>query len=162
MRQPRGPPHLNELQDNPTSKHEGSKNFATRQRRRAIHDLVRAGRERQTESRVTSSESGTPGSETEFAFSVASSENDDVLASSGNLSSKPSLGSLRAAANGAIGSERKEKSRERASVDSTSATSLSSDEGMHVGGRMVEVESSRRRTPLMVLSSAEKRKSAIM
>ena len=74
---------------------------------------------------------GLPGSEAEFTFSV-SSDNDDAAASSGSLSSKPSIGSLRAAANGAIGSERKDKSRERSSVDSTgdcSATGLSSDEG---------------------------------
>src|SRR5208282_3704792 len=51
IRQPRGPPLLQELEEKPTSKHEGSKNFATRQRRRAVHDLVRAGRERRSESR---------------------------------------------------------------------------------------------------------------
>lgn len=42
-RQPRGPPLLQELEEKPTSKHEGSKNFAIRQRRLAVHDLVRAG-----------------------------------------------------------------------------------------------------------------------
>ena len=164
IRQPRGPPLLQELQEKPTSKHEGSKNFATRQRRRAIHDLVRAGRERRNESRQPGSGSGTPGSEAEFNFSV-SSENDDMLARSASLSSKPSLGSLRASAVGAIGSERKEKSRERSSVDSISgysSKSLSSDEGSYVGGSMVEVETNRRRTPLLVLSSAEKRRSFIM
>lgn len=164
VRQPRGPPLLQELEEKPTSKHEGSKNFATRQRRRAVHDLVRAGRERRSEARQTGSGSGTPGSEADFTFSV-SSDNDDGNASTGSLSSKPSIGSLRAAANGAIGSERKEKSRERSSVDSTgdySATSLSSDEGAAVGGKMFEVESTRRKTPMLVLSSAEKRKSAIM
>lgn len=46
VRQPRGPPPLEELTAAPTSKHEGSKNFATRQRRRAVHSLVRAGIER--------------------------------------------------------------------------------------------------------------------
>lgn len=165
IRQPRGPPLLQELQDKPTSKHEGSKNFATRQRRRAVHDLVRAGRERRSETRQNASGSATPASEGEFNFSVSSSDNDEVIASSGSLSSKPSLGSLRAVANGAIGSERKEKSRERSSVDSTgacSSKSLSSDEGVVVGGKMVEVESTRRKTPMLVLSSAEKRKSAIM
>lgn len=165
VRQPKGPPLLQELVEKPTAKYEGSKNFATRQRRRAVHDLVRAGRERRSEPRQTGSGSGTPGSETEFTFSVASSDNDDGNASSGSLSSKPSIGSLRAAANGAIGSERKEKSRERSSVDSTgefSATSLSSDEGTFVGGKLVEVEANRRQTPMLVLSSAEKRKSAIM
>ena len=159
IRQPRGPPLLQELEEKPTSKHEGSKNFATRQRRRAVHDLVRAGRERRSEARQTGSGSGTPGSEAEFTFSV-SSDNDDGNASTGSLSSKPSIGSLRAAANGAIGSERKEKSRERSSVDSS--TSLSSEEGAFVGGNKIEFESTRRKTPMLVLSSAEKRKSAVM
>lgn len=163
IRQPRGPPLLQELQEKPTSKHEGSKNFATRQRRRAVHDLVRAGRER-TGNRQTGSGSATPGSEAEFNFSVSSSDNDDMLVRSATLSSKPSLGSLRAAASGVIGSERK-NSRERNSVDSAggySAKSLSSDEGNSVGGNMVEVDNTRRKTPLLVLSSAEKRKSVAM
>jgi len=43
VRQPRGPPLLQELEEKPTSMYEGSKNFAIRQRRRAVHDLVRAG-----------------------------------------------------------------------------------------------------------------------
>jgi len=162
IRQPRGPPLLQELEEKPTSRHEGSKNFATRQRRRAVHDLVRAGRERRSENRQPGSGSGTPGSEAEFTFSV-SSDNDDAAASTSSLSSKPSIGSLRAAANGAIGSERKEKSRERSSVDSTgdySATSLCSEEGVFVGGNLIEVESTWRKTPMLVLSSAEKRRSA--
>jgi hypothetical protein len=165
VRQPRNPINVNELIEAPTSKHPGSKNFVTRQRRRAVQDLVKAGRERQTEARQSGSGSGTPGSEGEFNFSVTSSDNDDLIASSsGTLSKKTSLGSLRAAAVGAIGSERKEKSRERSSVDSIgtySVKSLSSDEGIAVGGNMVEVEPARRKTPMLVLSSAEKRKSAI-
>ena len=161
VRQPRGPPHLNELEEKPTSKHEGSKNFATRQRRRAVHNLVRAGRERRNDSVPSGSGAATPGSENEFNFSV-SSDSDSVLAGSTSLTSRPSLGSLRA---GVIGSERKEKSRERSSVDSSgqlSAKSLSSDEGNAVGGAYVEVESARRNTPLLVLSSAEKRKSVVV
>jgi hypothetical protein len=165
IRQPRNPINVNELIDAPTSKHPGSKNFVTRQRRRAVQDLVKAGRDRQTEARQSASGSGSPGSEAEFNFSVTSSDNDDLLtSSSGNLSKKTSLGSLRAAAVGAIGSERKEKSRERGSVDSIgtySVKSLSSDEGVTVGGNMVEVEPARRTTPMLVLSSAEKRKNAI-
>lgn len=155
IRQPRNPPHLSELQEKPTAKHEGSKNFATRQRRRAVNDLVRAGRERLSDL-GSNSGSGTPGSEAEFNFSV-SSEDNEILGRSGNLSSKASSGSL-----AAIGSERKEKSRERGSVDSTGsykARSLSGDEGSVVGGNMVEDETGHRRTPRLVLSSAEKRKS---
>lgn len=157
VRQPRNPPHLSELQEKPTSKHEGSKNFATRQRRRAVHDLVRAGRERLSD-RNSNSDSGTPSSEVEFNFSV-SSEDNEATSRSGKLSSKPSSGSL-----AAIGSERKEKSRERDSVGSNTsyeARSIASDEGNVVGGNMFDVESVRRRTPLhsLLLSSAEKRKS---
>ncbi|KAJ9653191.1 hypothetical protein H2198_007602 [Neophaeococcomyces mojaviensis] len=158
IRQPRNPPHLSELQEKPTAKHEGSKNFAARQRRRAIHDLVRAGRERLSD-RNSNSDSGTPGSEAEFNFSV-SSEDNEVMGRSGNLSSRPSSGSL-----AAIGSERKEKSRERNSVDSIrscGAKSLSSDEGNAVGGNIVEVEPGRRKTPLLILSSAEKRRSVVL
>ncbi|RMZ76267.1 hypothetical protein DV737_g4897, partial [Chaetothyriales sp. CBS 132003] len=159
VRQPRGPPLLQELEERPTAKHEGSKNFATRQRRRAVHNLVRAGRERRNDSVPSASRAHSPSSENDFNFSV-SSDNDSVLAGSTSLTSQPSLGSLQA-----IGSERKEKSRERSSVDSSgqlSAKSLSSDEGSAVGGSYVEVDGSRRSTPLLVLSSVEMRKNIVM
>lgn len=184
-RQPRGPPSLEELVAKPTSKHEGSKNFATRQRRRAVHNLVRAGIERRGESRSSgnnsSGGSGTPASETEFTFSA--SDNDDPATRSGSLSSKPSLGSLRAAANGAIGSERKEK--DRGSVDGQySSAPLNGDEGI-LAGKLNEVRlddaatagvsghrstssfvggqgSERRPMSMRFLSDAEKRKSPIM
>ncbi|KAL2867276.1 uncharacterized protein BJX67DRAFT_81121 [Aspergillus lucknowensis] len=180
-RQPRGPPSLEELVAKPTSKHEGSKNFATRQRRRAVHNLVRAGIERRGDTRSLGHSSGgtnTPASEKEFTFS----DNDDAtVRSGGSLSSKPSLGSLRAAANGAIGSERKERSsRERKSQDSPfSTTSLSEGDG-YFGGKSADQPSppsvaavvagpkavaqgtERRKTPMLVLSSAEKRKTPIM
>jgi hypothetical protein len=180
IRQPRGPPALEELVAKPTSKHEGSKNFATRQRRRAVHNLVRAGIERRGESRSNhgSGGSNTPASETEFVFSV--SDGDDSSRGSGSLSSKPSLGSLRAFANGAIGSEMKEKdrsSRERGSLDGlyTLATAVGGDDGFAgvkvaspvgppsaaavvAGHRTVSQSSDRRKAPMLVLSSAEKRK----
>ena len=174
IRQPRGPPSLEELIAKPTSKVEGSKNFATRQRRRAVHNLVRAGLERRTASRndgsVASADSMTPTSEIEIRFS-SDDDIDSVGSGSGSLSGKRSLGSLRAVANGAIGSERKElreRSRERSSPNRNFTTnSLSSDEGATVGGKLVEVQSAesksqeRRKTPLLVLTSAEKRKSSI-
>ncbi len=178
VRQPRGPPSLDELIAKPTSKHEGSKNFATRQRRRAVHNLVRAGMERRGASRANNSgssagstASGTPISEGEITFPT-SSDNDSDSVRSGSLSGKPSIGSLRAAVNGAIGSERremKERSRERGSVDSQlSARSVSSEEGAIVGGKFAEVRvdeinaaNERRKTPMLVLTSAEKRKSSI-
>ncbi|KAK7533391.1 hypothetical protein IWX49DRAFT_321154 [Phyllosticta citricarpa] len=142
-RQPRGPPPLEELQAAPTAKHEGSKNFATRQRRSAVRNLVRAGIERRG---VRSSGSGTPVSEVETSF--PSSDNDSDSVRSGSLSGKPSIGSLRAAASGAIGSERKtlkERSMERKSSDEQSRSG----------------SGERRRMPMLVLTSAEKRKSSM-
>jgi hypothetical protein len=114
----------------------------------------------------------TPVSENEVSFAF-SSDNDTDSVGSGSLSGKPSIGSLRAAANGAIGSERekrKEQSLERRSVDSQfTATSVSSDEGASVGGKLLEVKMDvleadnmqRRKTPMLVLSSAEKRKTTL-
>lgn len=193
MRQPRGPPSLEDLLAKPTSNHEGSKNFATRQRRRAVHNLVRAGIERRGDTRsfgyYSSGGTNTPASEKEFTFSDG---DDATVRSGGSLSSKPSLGSLRAVANGAIGSERKEKSgRDRHhSPDSSlrGATPTSEDSyfgSKFVDGRMDYVPSpsgsgtssplvaavvagqgppnqapERRKTPMLVLSSAEKRKTS--
>ncbi|KAF2269949.1 hypothetical protein CC78DRAFT_244837 [Lojkania enalia] len=173
VRQPRGPPPLEELQVSPTTKHEGSKNFATRQRRQAVSNLVRAGIGRRGV-RTGSAGSMTPVSETEMSFPLSSDDSESVhSAGSGSLSSKPSIGSLRAAANGAIGSERKElkeRSRERKSTgDSYSANSVSSDEGASVGGGLVEIRveepkqapGERRKMPMLILTSAEKRKSSM-
>ncbi|KAF2140586.1 uncharacterized protein K452DRAFT_299323 [Aplosporella prunicola CBS 121167] len=168
VRQPRGPPPLEELQAAPTTKHEGSKNFATRQRRRAVHNLVRAGIERRG-ARSGSGGAGTPVSESDLNFP---SDNDSDSVRSGSLSGKPSIGSLRAAASGAIGSERKasqERLRRNGSSDSYSARSVSSDDGASTGGKFVEVvveepkavSGERRKTPMLVLTSAEKRKSSM-
>jgi len=171
VRQPRGPPSLDELLAKPTSKHDGSKNFATRQRRRAVHSLVRAGMERRGARGPPSSGSLTPVSENDPSFS---SDNDSDSIGSGNLSGKPSIGSLRAAANGAIGSERakerKSQSLERNSNGTRFSTaSLSSEEGIAVGGKIVEIKKENSdvviagglKTPMLVLSSAEKRSSSV-
>jgi hypothetical protein len=122
VRQPYGPPPLEELQAKPTTKFEGSKNFAARQRRSAINKLVRAGMERRVARPSTGSGNGsvgsmTPVSDTELTFSVPSDNDSDSGQSgkgSGTLSGRPSIGSLRAAVNGAIGSERK---RSKESLD---------------------------------------------
>ena len=167
IRQPRGPPPLEELQANPTTKHEGSKNFASRQRRQAVSNLVRAGLGRRVV-RTGSNGSMTPLSETEMSFPNSDNDSDSVHSTgSGSLSGKPSIGSLRAAANGAIGSERKaskERSRDRTSTGgSYTANSVSSDEGS-IGGGLVEIrvqEPQQRRAPMLVLTSAEKRKSSM-
>ncbi|KAJ5220174.1 hypothetical protein N7468_009378 [Penicillium chermesinum] len=191
-RQPRNPPSLEDLLAKPTSKHEGSKNFATRQRRRAVHNLVRAGIERRADSRSngynSSGGTNTPASEKEFTFS----DGDDVTVRSGSLSSKPSLGSLRAAASGAIGSERKEKSSRRSPDSPYQSASPTSEDG-YFSARLNEIRSEqasqvsspsgasspsvaavvagqgqvaqapeRRKTPMLVLSSAEKRKTPLM
>ena len=155
----------------PTTKHEGSKNFATRQRRRAVHSLVRAGLERRGNRGPGSGDSTasmTPVSEKDINFSLHSDNDSDSIGSGcGSISGKPSLGSLRAAANGAIGSERKnQRSRERNSFGSLSTRSLSSEEGGFVGGKLVEIKAENkpdfsRKTPLLVFTSAKKRKSSI-
>jgi len=69
IRQPRGPPSLEEIVAKPTTKHEGSKNFATRQRRRALTKLVNAGIERRG-AKSTGSSAGamTPVSENEITL----------------------------------------------------------------------------------------------
>lgn len=174
-RQPRGPPPLEELVASPTSRHEGSKNFATRQRRRAVHSLVRAGMERRGgrgNGSTGSAGNTTPASETDVTFSLPSDNESDGFGG-GARSRKPSIGSIRAAANGAIGSERKsrkEGSPGRESVQGhCTAASVSSDEGASVGGPLVEVKAGqnddgaqeRRKTPMLVLTSAAKRKSSM-
>jgi hypothetical protein len=157
LRQPRGPPPLEELQANPTTKHEGAKNFSARQRRQAVGNLIRAGGRR----------SASPVSETEMSYPHSDNDSDSVhSAGSGSLSGKPSVGSLRAVANGAIGSERKaskERSRERPIGRSYTANSVSSDEGGSIGGGLVEVrvEPKSTRMPRLVFTSAEKRKSSM-
>ena len=181
IRQPRGPPPLDELKEKPTTKFEGSKNFATRTRRSAVHNLVRAGMERR---RAPGSSSGSmsPVSEAgEITFSVSSdNDSDSGRSGSGSLSGRPSLGSSRTSAHGAIGSDRpssrqKEHSLERksiASIDSNFTTaSVSSDEGNAVGGSFAavfknggkkpEAKDGQRKASMLVLTSAEKRKSSV-
>lgn len=181
IRQPRGPPPLDELTSKPTTKFEGSKNFATRTRRSAVHNLVRAGMERR---RAPGSSSGSmsPVSEAgEITFSVSSdNDSDSGRSGSGSLSGRPSLGSSRTSAHGAIGSDRpssrqKEHSLERksvASIDSNFTTaSVSSDEGVSVGGSFAavfknggkkpEAKDGQRKASMLVLTSAEKRKSSV-
>lgn len=167
IRQPRGPPSMDELKEKPTTKHEGSKNFAARQRRQAVSNLVRAGVGRRTQ-RPGSAGSTSPVSEAEMSFPLSDNDTDSVRsAGSGSLSGKQSIGSLRAAANGAIGSERKaskERSRDRTVDRSYTANSVSSDEGGAIGGGLVEIrveEQQRQRMPKLVLTSVEKRKSSM-
>lgn len=94
IRQPRGPPPLEELTAAPTSKHEGSKNFATRQRRRALDSLMKAGTQRRGVSR---SSGGSPVSESELNFPISEEVEDRPAFGSGSRKMSP------------IGSEMKEK-----------------------------------------------------
>ena len=93
---------MEELKAKPTAKYEGSLNFASRRRRQALNNLMRAGMERRTVSRPGSGSTGsmTPVSESELTFSVPSDNDSDSGRS----------------AHGAIGSERK-ASREKLNED---------------------------------------------
>lgn len=145
-RQPRGPPPLEELVAAPTSKHEGSKNFATRQRRRAVHNLVRAGNERRS---GRASDGNTPTSDLEAYFGPASDAESNA---SGYISGQPSFDNLKAPTNGAIGSE-------RASAHRRGMGSSWGGEDLNQTGN----EAERRKSPMFVLTSAtEKRKSTVM
>lgn len=180
IRQPRGPPSLDELIVKPTTKFEGSKNFATRTRRSAVHNLVRAGMERRRA--PGSSGSMSPVSpENDIIFSVSSdNDSDSGHSGSGSLSGRPAHGSPRTSAHGAIGSDRpssrqKEHSIERQksmSTDSyTTVASASSEEGLSAndsfaavfknGGKKAEVNEVQRKAPMLVLTSAEKRKNTM-
>ncbi|EOA90514.1 hypothetical protein ACJQWK_07877 [Exserohilum turcicum] len=164
VRQPRNPPSIEELKERPTTKHEGSKNFATRQRRQAVGNLVRAGIGRRAHR--TGSGSASPDSE---HFGSSDNDSDSVRSGgSGSLSGRPSIGSLRAVANGAIGSERKaskERSRDDSINRSYTANSVSSDDGASVGGGLVDIRpeenGQRRAMPKLILTSTEKRKSPV-
>ncbi|KAI9643886.1 hypothetical protein NHQ30_007237 [Ciborinia camelliae] len=175
VRQPRGPPPIEELKAKPTAKFEGSKNFATRTRRSAVHNLVRAGLERR---RAPGSASGSmsPVSEDgEISFSADDNDSDSGRSGSGSLSGRPSLPSSRPSQHGAIGSNRptsRQNSFERksdVSVDSFTAESVSGDEQIggsfaavfKNGGKKPETAPVQKKAPMLVLTSAEKRKSAI-
>lgn len=140
VRQPRGPPSFEEIKAKPTTKHEGGKNFATRQRRKAVFRLITAGLERRG-NRSTTGGTMTPVSENDGGFTF---EDGESVTSS--LSGRQSLQSLRGGPDSPPG---------------YSASSLSGDEGT-LGGRLVEVkESTTLRTAQLVLDAAEKRRSAL-
>ena len=161
-RQPRGPPPLEELAAAPTSKQDGSKNFATRQRRRALFSLVRAGNERRVGRPGSANDDvSTPGSDSGTPFGHSSSDGEsDMTPATGSLSAHSSFGSLKAAAGGAIGSEVKHLKERSHSRDTfarrltTESNSSNEDASNGAGGE-------RRRTPMLVLTSAEKRKSSM-
>ncbi|KAF9880607.1 hypothetical protein CkaCkLH20_01649 [Colletotrichum karsti] len=175
VRQPRGPPSIEELKAKPTAKHEGSKNFATRTRRSAVHNLVRAGRERR---KGTGSSSGSmspvsESAEEESSTPITDNESDSGRSGSGSLAGDVdcSFPSSRTSTNGswgAIGSDRpSSRQRARKSVDSVSSAdsgensfaSVFKNSAQRAG---IEVTDGQRKAPMLVLTSAEKRKSGIL
>ena len=153
IRQPRGPPPLEELTAAPTSNIEGSKNFATRQRRRALDNLVRAGTNRRGISR---SSGGSPVSESDFRYPI-SEEGEDRVSTGTNSSRIMSP----------IGSEMKEKRNSQGSADGYfGLSSASSSEGEDMGmfkppstpATPAAIGGDRKKMMLGVLNAAEKRK----
>ena len=163
VRQPRGPPAIEELTAAPTSKHEGSKNFASRQRRRALDSLVKAGSSRRNVSTSRSPVSGgSPVSEAEYSF-----PDDASVGSAGSIGSRKMS---------PIGSEMKEKRGSQGSSDGgyfglSSASSSEGEDGgawkqpptpaTPVEGR-VGGTGERKKMMLGVLNAAEKRRSVVL
>ncbi|KAK5116936.1 hypothetical protein LTR62_006657 [Meristemomyces frigidus] len=157
VRQPRGPPPLEELIAAPTSKYEGSKNFATRQRRRALNNLMKAGNERRAVSR---SSGGTPVSERDFNFSTTEELDFASVASVGSRKMSP------------IGSEMKEKRSSQGSNDGYfGLSSASSSEGEDIAYKQPPTpatpvsaaggEKKRLTLGVQLAAAAEKRKSFV-
>jgi len=146
-RQPRGPPPLEELTAAPTSKHEGSKNFAARQRRRALDSLTRAGNVRRGVSR---SSGGSPLSDAESYFPL---DGEDASAAQGCRKMSP------------IGSEMQEKRGSHGSADGyfgliSSASSSDEEASMFRPPPTPATPVGERKKMMMgVLNAAEKRKS---
>ncbi|KAI0596391.1 hypothetical protein F4775DRAFT_318114 [Biscogniauxia sp. FL1348] len=171
IRQPRGPPALDELRSKPTSKHEGSKNFAARTRRSAVHNLVKAGLVRR---KGTNSSCGSMSPVSECAEEVVTpstdNESDSGRSGSGSLSgdAEPSLASSRTSASGgwgAIGSDRpSSRQKSRKSVDSQSSAGEADGSFASVfkngsqRSSKTETPSGQRKAPMVVLTSAERRK----
>ncbi|EME50022.1 hypothetical protein DOTSEDRAFT_68771 [Dothistroma septosporum NZE10] len=153
IRQPRGPPPLEELTAAPTTKHEGSKNFATRRRRRALDSLMKAGTQRRG---VSQSSGGSPVSERECNFPIHEEAED------GN----PPAGACRKMS--PIGSEMKEKRGSQGSDGGYfGLSSASSSEGEDFGtfkqpptpATPGAPTGDRKKMMLDVLNAAEKRRS---
>ncbi|KAK5992186.1 hypothetical protein PT974_05587 [Cladobotryum mycophilum] len=173
VRQPRGPPNWDELKDKPTAKFEGSKNFVTRTRRSAVHNLVRAHMERRKGS-GSSSGSMTPVSEAgdDSVSPITDNDSDSGRSGSGSLAGEEESISSRTSASGswgAIGSDRpSSRQKARNSVDSTASGSEPADSsfadvfknGALRATKAQESASGQRKAARLVLTSAEKRKTA--
>lgn len=175
VRQPRGPPPIEELKAKPSAKFEGSKNFATRTRRSAVHNLVRAGLERRRAPGSASGSMSPVSEDDEISFLNDDNDSDSGRSGSGSLSGRPNPPSSRTSQHGAIGSNRptsRQNSLEMKSVisvDSFTAESVSGDEQIggsfaavfKNGGKKPEIRDVQKKAPMLVLTSAEKRKSSI-
>ena len=174
VRQPRGPPSLDELKAKPTAKHEGSKNFATRTRRSAVHNLVRAGLERR---KGTGSSTGSmsPLSDTaeDSPSPITDNESDSGRSGSGSLAGELECASSHTSISGswgAIGSDRpSSRQKARNSVDSVDSSASNGESenssfanvfknGSLRSSKAQEPLDGQRKAPRLVLTSAEKRK----
>ncbi|CEJ94061.1 hypothetical protein VHEMI09616 [[Torrubiella] hemipterigena] len=169
IRQPRGPPSLDELKSKPTAKHEGSKNFATRTRRSAVHNLVRAGLVRR---KGTGSSAGSmsPVSETaeDSASPITDNESDSGRSGSGSLIGDLECGSSRTSASGswgAIGSDRPSSAQKTASggdaspvleADNSSFANVFKNSALRAAKEQEALDN--RKAARLVLTSADKRK----
>ncbi|KHN94818.1 uncharacterized protein MAM_07237 [Metarhizium album ARSEF 1941] len=175
-RQPRGPPSLDDLMSKPTTKHEGSRNFAARTRRSAVHNLVRAGLERR-KGADSSVGSMSPVSETaeDFCSPITDNDSDSGRSGSGSLAGEEECTSSRTSASGswgAIGSDRpssRQKARGGADGAGNSSPTSSGEaestsfatvfkNGALRATKMQETADAQRKTHRLVLTSAEKRK----
>ncbi|UKZ74995.1 hypothetical protein TrVFT333_002667 [Trichoderma virens FT-333] len=152
--------------------HPGSKNFATRTRRSAVHNLVRAGLERRKGS-GSSSGSMSPVSETaeESTTPITDNDSDSGRSGSGSLAGEIECGAPRASTAGgwgAIGSDRPgSRQKIRGSVDSNSGCESDSNSFADVfkngalrASKAQEAADGQRKAPRLVLTSVEKRKMA--
>ncbi|RCI12442.1 hypothetical protein L249_1146 [Ophiocordyceps polyrhachis-furcata BCC 54312] len=167
IRQPRGPPALDELKSKPTAKHEGSKNFASRARRSAVHNLVRAGLERR-KGAGSSPGSMSPSSETadDLATPMTDNDSDSGRSGSGILAGEMEYGSSRTPTSGgwgAIGSDR--PNRRHKSRSSLESGECSNDSFAAVfknaaprEAKAHDAAEGQRRASRLVLTSVEKRK----
>lgn len=173
IRQPRGPPSLDELKAKPTAKHEGSKNFAARTRRSALSNLMRAGNLRR---KGTSSSAGSmsPVSESaeESATPITDNDSDSGRSGSGILDGEMECGDSQTSASGswgAIGSDRPSSRQKttRGSVDGSVSESESNSfaevfkNGAARTAKEQEQAGAQRKAPRLVLTSVEKRKTTL-
>lgn len=174
VRQPRGPPSLDELKAKPTAKHEGSKNFATRTRRSAVHNLVRAGLVRR---KGTGSSAGSmsPVSETaeDSPSPITDNESDSGRSGSGSLAGDIECNSSRTSASGswgAIGSDRpssSQKARQATpgdvspaaeSTENNSFANVFKTGAQRIAKEQEALDSQRKAASRLVLTSVERRK----